>query len=192
MFDGIPEAFGISALVVAVGEIGDKTQLLALLLAARLRRPLPILAGILVATLLNHALAGVVGEWIRTHLSPEVLRWAVGLSFLAIATWALVPDTLDDAPSTVSGHGAFWITLTAFFLAEIGDKTQLATVALAANYAPLWAVIAGTTAGMMIADAPAVLFARALGRRIPFGLIRRIAAGLFALLGIATLLGLGG
>jgi putative Ca2+/H+ antiporter (TMEM165/GDT1 family) len=185
------EAFGISTLVVAVGEIGDKTQLLALLLAARLRRPLPILLGILVATLLNHRLAGVVGDWIRTQLSPQFLRWAVGLSFLAIAAWALVPDTLDDEPKTVSGHGAFWITTTTFFLAEIGDKTQLATVALAANYAPLWAVIAGTTAGMMIADAPAVLFAQLLSRKIPFGLIRRIAAGLFALLGLAVLLGIG-
>lgn len=189
--NAVAEAFGVSALVVAVGEIGDKTQLLALLLATRLRRPLPILLGILAATLLNHGLAGVVGEWIRTQLSPEFLRWAVGLSFLAIAAWALVPDTLDEEPGTVGNHGAFWITTTAFFIAEIGDKTQLATVALAAAYAPLWAVIAGTTAGMLIADAPAVLFAQVLSRRIPFALIRRIAAGLFALLGLAMLLGIG-
>jgi putative Ca2+/H+ antiporter (TMEM165/GDT1 family) len=161
------EAFGISALLVAVGEIGDKTQLLALLLAVRFRRPVPILFGILVATLANHGLAGLIGGWVRAELSAETLRWVVGLSFLGIAGWALIPDTMDE-------------------------DEQLATVALAARFDSLPAVVVGTTFGMMIADAPAVLFAERLTAKLSFKLIRYLAAGLFALIGIAALLGLSG
>lgn len=188
------EAFGISALLVAVGEIGDKTQLLALLLAVRFRRPLPILAGILVATIANHGLAGFIGGWVHDQLSPAALRWTVGLSFLAIGAWALVPDTMDDdeAPNTHGRYGIFAVTLIAFFIAEIGDKTQLATVALAARFDSLAAVVAGTTLGMLIADAPAVLFADRLTAKLSFKHIRYVAAALFALLGLAALAGIGG
>jgi len=184
------EAFGISALVVAIGEIGDKTQLLALLLAVRFRhQALPILAGILVATLANHGVAGLFGAWVRDQFTPDTLRWIVGLSFLAIAAWALVPDKLDDEePKPVGRYGVFALTVVTFFLAEIGDKTQLATVTLAARYDHLLAVVAGTTLGMMIADAPAVLLAERLTQKLSFKLIRYIAAGLFALLGAATLI----
>lgn len=186
------EAFGISALVVAIGEIGDKTQLLSLLLAARLRRPVPILLGILVATLANHGLAGLVGGWVRDHLAADTLRWLLGGSFLAIAAWALIPDTMDDEPKTIGKYGVFLLTLTTFFLAEIGDKTQLATVALAARFDSLAAVVLGTTTGMMLADVPAVLFAERITAKLSFKAVRYIAAALFALLGIAALLKLGG
>lgn len=185
------EAFLVSSLVVAIGEIGDKTQLLALLLAARFRKPLPIVLGILVATLANHALAGLAGAWVSANVAPEVLRWGLGLSFLAIAAWALKPDTLDDKPDTLGRYGVFMVTLVAFFLAEIGDKTQLATVVLAAKYQMLWAVVAGTTLGMMIADVPAVFIAQAASPKIPFKAIRYVAAALFAALGIAALAGFG-
>lgn len=188
------EAFGISTLVVAIGEIGDKTQLLALLLAVRFRKQAgPILAGILVATLANHGIAGLVGAWVREQLAPETLRWIVGLTFLAIAAWALVPDTLDDEEAKPVGrYGVFALTVVTFFLAEIGDKTQLATVTLAARYDQLVAVVAGTTLGMMIADAPAVIFAEKLTAKLSFKLVRHIAAALFAVLGLAALLGAGG
>ncbi|MDP3294687.1 MAG: TMEM165/GDT1 family protein [Nevskia sp.] len=183
------EAFGISTLVVAVGEIGDKTQLLALLLACRFRKPVPILLGILAATIANHGVAGFFGAWIRGQFTPDTLRWLVGVTFLAIAAWALVPDKLEDeAPKPVGRYGVFLLTLVAFFLAEIGDKTQLATVALAARFDSLLAVVCGTTLGMMIADAPAVLLAERLTQKLSFKLIRFIAAGLFAALGIAALL----
>ena len=188
------EAFGISALLVAVGEIGDKTQLLALLLAARFRRPAPILLGILVATLANHGLAGLVGGWVRAELSAGTLRGLVGLSFLGIGAWALIPDRMDEdeQPKTVGRYGVFLLTVVSFFVAEIGDKTQLATVALAARFESLPAVVAGTTLGMMIADAPAVLFADRLSAKVSFTHVRFVAAGLFALLGLAALLGFGG
>ena len=188
------EAFGISTAVVAIGEIGDKTQLLALLLALRFRNQTwPILAGIVVATVANHGLAGLFGGWLREQFAPETLRWIVGITFLAIAAWALVPDTLDEEEARPVGrHGVFALTVASFFLAEIGDKTQLATVTLAARYDALIAVVSGTTLGMMIADAPAVLFAERLSRRLSFALIRRIAAALFAALGIAALLDAGG
>ncbi len=184
------EAFIVSAAVVAVGEIGDKTQLLALLLAARFRRPVPILLGILLATVLNHSLAALLGEWIRTSVGPDVLRWALGISFLAIAAWALKPDQLDQQPRDIGRYGAFVFTLVAFFLAEIGDKTQLATIALAARFDSLAAVVAGTTTGMLIADAPAVLLAGKASLRIPFKTVRYVAAALFAALGVAALAGL--
>lgn len=187
------EAFGISTLVVAIGEIGDKTQLLALLLAVRYRRQaLPILLGILVATIANHGLAGFFGAWIRDQFTPDTLRWMVGVTFLAIGAWALVPDTLDEQEAAPRGqYGVFMVTVITFFLAEIGDKTQLATVTLAARFDSLLAVVGGTTLGMMIADAPAVLFAERLTQRLSFKLVRYVAAALFAGLGIAALLGVG-
>ena len=183
------EAFLVSILVVAVGEIGDKTQLLALLLASRLRAPVAILAGILCATLANHALAGLVGVGLAAWIGPQALRWIVGLSFLALAGWALIPDRADDgAPATARGAlGAFATTVVCFFLAEIGDKTQLATVALAARYDRLVAVVAGTTLGMMIADVPAVLLGNFAAHRIPFTLVRALAVALFAGLGVLAI-----
>jgi putative Ca2+/H+ antiporter (TMEM165/GDT1 family) len=184
------EAFFVSAAVVAVGEIGDKTQLLALLLAARFRRPIPILLGILVATLLNHSLAALLGEWIRTALSPQVLRWSLAVSFLAIAALALKPDKLEPAPRDIGGYGAFAFTALAFFLAEFGDKTQLATIALAAHFGSLVTVVAGTTTGMLIADAPVVFLARKAAPRIPFTTVRYVAAALFAALGLVAATGL--
>lgn len=188
------EAFGVSTLLVAIGEIGDKTQLLALLLAVRFpRQVLPILAGILMATLANHGVAGAFGAWVRDQFAPETLRWIVGLTFLAIAAWALVPDTLDDEQAKPVGrYGVFALTAVTFFLAEIGDKTQLATITLAARYDHLVAVVAGTTLGMMIADAPAVIFAERVTAKLSFKRVRVIAAALFAMLGLAALLGVGG
>src|SRR4051794_16266638 len=184
------EAFLVSIVVVAIGEIGDKTQLLALLLAARFRRPAPIILGILAATLFNHALAGLLGGWIRNAVSPEALRWGLGISFLAIAAWAIKPDALDEKESQPLGrYGVFAVTLAAFFLAEMGDKTQLATVALAARFDNLVAVVAGTTAGMLLADVPAVLLAEKVSLRIPGKAIRTVAAALFAAMGIAALAG---
>lgn len=184
------EAFFVSALVVALGEIGDKTQLLALLLAARFRRPIPIIAGIFGATLFNHALAGVLGNWIRSAVAPGLLRWVLGLSFLAIAAWALIPDTIEEKDSAPMGrYGVFAVTLITFFLAEIGDKTQLATVALAARFDNLFAVVSGTTLGMLIADVPAVLLGGKASLKIPFKAIRYAAAALFAAIGIAVLAG---
>jgi putative Ca2+/H+ antiporter (TMEM165/GDT1 family) len=181
------EAFFVSTLVVAVGEIGDKTQLLALLLAARFRQPVPIIAGILAATLFNHALAGILGNWVRSAVDPEVLRWVLGISFLAIAAWALIPDKLEEKDAaSMSRYGVFAVTLIAFFLAEIGDKTQIATVALAARFDSLLAVVCGTTAGMLIADIPAVLLGGKASVKIPFKAIRYIAAALFAAIGIAV------
>ncbi len=184
------EAFLISTGVVALAEIGDKTQLLAFLLAARFRRPWPIVAGILAATLVNHALAGAAGAWLMALAGPVAMRWVLGISFLAMAAWMLVPDRLDDddvAPRT--GRGVFVTTVIAFFLAEMGDKTQIATVALAAKYALPVAVVAGTTLGMMIANVPAVFLGDRLLRKMPVRLVHGIAAALFAVLGIATLAG---
>jgi putative Ca2+/H+ antiporter (TMEM165/GDT1 family) len=182
------EALLASTLIVAVGEIGDKTQLLAFLLAARYARPWPIVLGILAATLANHALAGLVGAWIRDLVSPQALHWAIGLSFLAIGAWALVPDKVEGDPTPRGAHGVFFITLASFFLAEMGDKTQLATVALAAHYPSLVQVVAGTTLGMMIADAPAVFLAAKALERLPFRVIRYVAAALFAAMGVTAIL----
>lgn len=185
------EAFLISTLVVAAGEIGDKTQLLALFLAARFRRPVPIVLGIVCATFANHAIAGAIGQWVHAAVSPEVLRWGLAASFMAIAAWALVPDRMDEGPSLHGRHGVFFITLIAFFLAEIGDKTQVATVILAARYNALVAVVGGTTLGMLLADVPAVLLGQAASRAIPFRALRLAVAGLFAALGLAVVFGLG-
>lgn len=181
----------VSTGVVALGEIGDKTQLLALLLAARYRRPLPIVLGIFVATLANHALAGWIGEGIAAALGPTLLRWVIGVSFLAMAAWMLVPDRLDGADAGTQRYGVFGTTLVAFFLAEMGDKTQIATVALAARYAALVQVVAGTTLGMMIANVPAVLLGERVANRVSMRLVHGVAAAIFALLGVLTLLDVG-
>ena len=182
------EAFLVSTGIVALAEIGDKTQLLAFILAARWRRPLPILAGILAATLVNHAFAGALGAWLTTWLDPEILRWILGFGFLAMAVWILIPDKLDDTSVGTGRFGIFGTTLVVFFLAEMGDKTQIATVALAAQYQAFVAVVMGTTLGMMIANTPAVLLGGRIAQRMPVRLVHAIAACIFALLGIATLL----
>ena len=187
------EAFLISAGIVALAEMGDKTQLLSLVLAARFRKPWPIVLGIFVATLANHALAGAVGSWVTRMLGPDVLRWVLGASFIAMAIWMLIPDKLDedDQPSTTSKLGVFGTTLVAFFLAEMGDKTQIATVMLAAKYnAYLW-VVAGTTLGMMLANAPVVWFGDRLVKRVPIRVVHVISALIFAVLGVVALLGVG-
>ncbi len=186
------EAFFTSTAAVAIGEIGDKTQLLALMLAARFRKPLPIVLGICVATVLNHALAGALGAWITTVLGPHLLRWIVGAAFIAMAVWMLVPDKLDDDDITLpSGLGAFGATAVAFFLAEMGDKTQLATVALAAHYHALLPVVAGTTLGMLLADIPAVFIGNRMSTRIPVRWVHGVAAALFAVLGVLAWLNVG-
>jgi putative Ca2+/H+ antiporter (TMEM165/GDT1 family) len=185
------EAFLVSTGVVALGEIGDKTQLLAMLLAARFRKPWPIMLGILVATLVNHALAGAVGGAIAAWLGPTWLRWVIGIGFLAMAAWMLVPDSIDEAEGSRERFGVFGTTLVAFFLAEMGDKTQVATVALAARYAELAAVVAGTTLGMMLANVPAVLLGDRLARAVSMRWVHAIAALIFAVLGVLTLFNVG-
>lgn len=186
------EAFFVSAGVVALGEMGDKTQLLAILLAARFKRPVPIVLGILAATLLNHAAAGAVGGWIATALGPDVLRWVVGLSFLAVAAWMMVPDRLDDDDgAALARFGVFGTTFVAFFLAEMGDKTQIATVALAARYDDLVAVVAGTTVGMLLADVPVVFLGDRLAKKVSMTWVHAIAAAIFGVLGLATLFNVG-
>ncbi len=186
------ESFLVSTGVVALAEIGDKTQLLAFLLAARFKRPLPIVLGILVATILNHGLAGALGAWVTATLSPEILRWVLGLSFLAMAIWTLIPDEIEDEETQIAARfGVFGATLITFFLAEMGDKTQVATVAMAAHYADPLLVVAGTTLGMLIADVPAVFLGDKLSASIPMRLVHGIAAAIFAALGVATLLGAG-
>jgi len=187
------EAFAVSTSVVALGEMGDKTQLLALLLAARFRAPRPIIAGILVATVANHALAAALGAWLTQLIDPQWLRWGLGLSFIAVALWMLVPDKVDDLDRGAqrSRLGVFGITVAAFFLAEMGDKTQIATVMLAARYEALLTVTAGTTLGMMIANVPAVLVGERAVRFVPIAWVHRIAAGLFVAIGLAVLAGVG-
>lgn len=175
--------------MVAMAEMGDKTQLLSFVLAARFRgQPWLIIAGIFLATLINHALAALAGDWMATTVSPNTLRWILGLAFLAFAVWALIPDTLDESKQSVSKHGAFFTTLVMFFLAEMGDKTQLATVALGAKYSNLVAVSMGTTLGMMAANIPAVLIGEKLADRFPLRQMRFVAAALFALFGVLILL----
>jgi len=186
------ESLLVSTGVVALAEIGDKTQLLAFLLAARFKKPLPIIAGIFIATIFNHGLAGALGAWITSLLTPEVLRWVLGLSFLGMAAWTLVPDKIeDDETDIASRFGVFGATLVTFFLAEMGDKTQVATVAMAAHYPDPLMVVAGTTLGMLIADVPAVFAGDKLAAKIPLKLVHGIAAAMFAALGLATLLGMG-
>lgn len=185
------EAFLVSTGIVALAEIGDKTQLLAFLLAAKFRKPLPIVLAILVATIANHTFAAAIGTWVTSMLSPEVLRWVLGISFLAMAAWTLIPDKFEEGDAKLAKYGVFLTTLIAFFLAEMGDKTQIATVALAAQYNALFAVVAGTTFGMMLANVPAVYFGDRIADRLPTRLVHRIAALIFAILGVATLLGAG-
>ncbi len=185
------EAFLISTGVVALAEIGDKTQLLAFILAAKFRKPWPIIMGILLATLANHGLAGALGAWITSYMGPGILRWILGLSFLAMAAWILVPDKFEEGDAKLARYGAFGTTLVAFFFAEMGDKTQIATVALAAQYDDFLSVVAGTTLGMMIANVPAVLLGDKLAHRLPVRLVHTFAAIIFAGLGLATLLGAG-
>jgi len=179
----------VSAVAVAVAEIGDKTQLLALVLAARYRKPWPICAGILLATLVNHALAGEAGVLVTQWLSPATLRWLIGLSFLAVAVWALFPDKIDEGEAAAKTHrGVFVASAVGFFLAEMGDRTQIATAVLAASYQPLWQVVAGTTLGMLAANVPVVFLGARFAHRLPLKATRIAACLLFAVLGIAVLL----
>jgi len=187
------EAFLVSTGIVALAEIGDKTQLLALVLAAKYRKPVPIILGILVATLVNHAVAGYVGAWVAAALGADLMRWILGLSFIAMAGWMLVPDKLGDEESAKpERYGVFLTTFIAFFIVEIGDKTQIATVALAAKYASLLAVVGGTTLGMMLANVPAVLLGDVAAKKLPMRLVHGIAATIFLVLGVLVLLGVGG
>ena len=183
------EALLLSTGIVALAEMGDKTQLLAFILAARFRRPVPIILGIFAATLLNHGLAGALGAWITGVVGPEAMRWVLGLSFLAMAAWVLVPDKIEEAEArTAARLGVFGATFVTFFLTEMGDKTQIATVALAAHYQALTAVVLGTTLGMLIANVPAVLLADRFAERLPMRLIHLAAAAVFAVLGVLALL----
>ncbi|WP_370682663.1 TMEM165/GDT1 family protein [Comamonas sp. GB3 AK4-5] len=182
------EAFFVSTAIVALAEMGDKTQLLALVLAARFRKPWPIVMGILVATLVNHALAGAVGSWLTQMAGPDVMRWVLGLSFIAMAVWMLIPDKLDDEGSSDHSHwGVFGSTVVAFFLAEMGDKTQIATVALAAKYQAYVWVVAGTTLGMMLANAPVVWLGDKLVKRVPVRTVHMVSAVIFLVLGLLAL-----
>lgn len=182
------EVFFSSFLIVAVGEMGDKTQLLALVLACRFCRPWTILAGILVATLLNHALAAWAGGWVASLVAPEVMRWGLAIAFFAFAAWVLVPDKPGEVQAA-SRFGAFFTTVISFFLAEMGDKTQLATVALGARYANPWIVTLGTTAGMLAANALAIFWGPRMLRRIPMPWVRGLACVLFLFCGVAVLIG---
>ena len=184
------EAFFVSTGIVALAEIGDKTQLLALVLALRFRKPWPIAAGILLATVANHALAGALGAWLITLLGPDVLRWVLGGSFIAMAAWMLIPDQVDgELPGSAPRLGVFGTTLLAFFLAEMGDKTQIATVMLAARYNAYISVVAGTTLGMMLANVPVVWLGERMTRRLPLRLVHVVCALVFLGLGLLALLG---
>ncbi len=186
------ESILVSTGVVALAEIGDKTQLLAFILAARFKKPLPIILGILLATILNHGMAGVLGAWITATLSPETLRWILGLSFIGMAIWTMIPDKIEDEETQIAKKfGVFGATFITFFLAEMGDKTQVATIAMAAHYAAPVLVVTGTTLGMLIADVPAVFAGDKLANKIPMKLVHAIAAGIFAVLGAMTLFGAG-
>ena len=186
------EAFLVSTGIVALAEMGDKTQLLALVLAARFRKPWPIVLGIFVATIANHAMAGALGAWVTTQLSPQVLRWILGASFIAMAAWMLVPDRLDDEPdSKTPRFGVFGTTVLLFFLAEMGDKTQIATVMLAARYEAYFAVVAGTTLGMMLANAPVVWLGERMTRLVPLRVVHIVSALIFFAFGLFALLGRG-
>ena len=186
------ESLLFSTGVVALAEMGDKTQLLAFILAARFKKPVPIILGILVATVLNHGLAGALGTWITAILSPDVLRWVLGLSFLGMAIWTMIPDKIEEEETHIATRlGVFGATLITFFLAEMGDKTQIATVAMAAHYAQPLLVVIGTTLGMLIADVPAVFVGDKFAARIPMKLVHTMAAAIFAVLGLLVLFGIG-
>lgn len=186
------QAFLVSTGVVALAEIGDKTQLLAFILAARFKKPVPIILGILCATLVNHGLAGAIGAWLTGAINPAALRWILGSSFIGMAIWTMIPDKIEEEESHVATRlGVFGATLITFFLAEMGDKTQIATLALAAHYGTPLIVVLGTTLGMLLADVPAVFIGDRLASKIPMKLVHSIAAGVFAVLGLVTLLGVG-
>lgn len=178
------ESFLVSLSTVAIAEMGDRTQLLSLMLAARFRRPWPILAGVFFATIANHAVAAFIGQRIGHALTPRILDTVVGVSMIAMALWSLKPDALDESSTGATRRGAFVATLITFFIAEIGDKTQIATVALAAAYSNLVAVVAGTTTGMLLANAPVIFFGQAFSTRLPLKAIRYIASALFLALGL--------
>ena len=183
------ESLLVSTGVVALAEIGDKTQLLAFVLAARFKKPVPIILGIFAATLLNHGLAGALGAWITSAVNPDVLRWALGFSFIGMAIWTLIPDEIEEEETKVAHQlGVFGATFVTFFLAEMGDKTQLATIALAAHYGAPLMVVSGTTLGMLIADVPAVFVGNKFAEKIPMKLVHTIAAGIFAVIGMLTFL----
>jgi Ca2+/H+ antiporter, TMEM165/GDT1 family len=189
MIQATMEALYISTGVVALAEMGDKTQLLAFILAARFKKPVPIILGILLATLVNHGLAGALGAWITSVVSPDAMRWVLGLSFIGMAIWTLIPDKIEEEETQVAQKlGVFGATLITFFLAEMGDKTQIATVALAAHYGAPLLVVIGTTLGMLIADVPAVFVGNKFAAKIPMKLVHSIAAGIFAIMGVLTLL----
>lgn len=182
------DAFFVSTAIVTLAEMGDKTQLLALILAARFRKPWPIVWGILAATIVNHALAGAVGAWVTQWVGPDAMRWILGISFIAMAVWMLIPDKMDDEGlSEHSRWGVFGTTLVAFFLAEMGDKTQIATVMLAAQYQAFFWVVVGTTLGMMLANAPVVWLGDKLVQRVPIRLVHMISAAIFLVLGVLAL-----
>jgi putative Ca2+/H+ antiporter (TMEM165/GDT1 family) len=189
------QSFLVSTGIVALAEMGDKTQLLSLVLAARFRRPLPIILGILIATLVNHGLAGALGGWIMHVVGPSLMRWILGLGFIAMAAWMLIPDKFDDAEDGTAAKGALGVlgaTIVAFFFAEMGDKTQIATVALAARFqGEVLAVVAGTTFGMMLANAPAVLLGDRFAKNMPIALVHKVAAVIFLVLGLLALFGVG-
>lgn len=185
------ESFLVSTGIVALAEIGDKTQLLAFILAAKFRKPVPIIIGILLATVANHGFAGALGAWITSLVAPGTMRWVLGVSFIGMAIWTLIPDKFDEDEAKLARFGVFGTTLIAFFLAEMGDKTQVATVALAAQYHAFLPVVMGTTLGMMIANVPAVLLGNTIAGKMPVRLVHMIAAAIFAVLGVATLLGAG-
>lgn len=184
------DAFLVSTGIVALAEMGDKTQLLAFMLAAKFRKPAPIIFGILVATLLNHGMAGALGTWIPHLLDAAILRWVLGIGFIVMAIWILIPDKLDEGDAKFVSLGVFGTTIVAFFLAEMGDKTQIATVALAAQYQSFIAVVLGTTVGMLLANAPAVLLGNKFANSLPITWIHRVVAAIFAIMGLVVLLGL--
>jgi putative Ca2+/H+ antiporter (TMEM165/GDT1 family) len=181
----------ISTGVVALAEMGDKTQLLAFILAARFKKPIPIILGILSATIINHGLAGALGAWITSMVNPDVMRWVLGASFIGMAIWTLIPDKIEEEETQIAKHlGVFGATFITFFLAEMGDKTQIATIALAAHYEAPFEVVVGTTLGMLIADVPAVFVGNKFAARIPMKLVHSIAAAIFAVMGVLTLIGI--
>ncbi|HLY52936.1 MAG TPA: TMEM165/GDT1 family protein [Steroidobacteraceae bacterium] len=182
------QALLVSTGVIALAELGDKTQLLALLLAARFRAPLPVIAGIATAVLANHLAAGALGTLLASLITPDVLRWLLAASFLGTALWMLIPDSDPAAAGGASRHGAYLTTVFTFFLVEMGDKTQIATLALAARYHTLVPVVAGTTLGMLIADVPAVLLGRVVAQRLPLKLMHRLGAAVFVVLAVVALL----